>query len=345
MASECETVLLDHPTIGTIQGIRRIPHVNQFLGVQYATLRDRFSRGELIERYPSRGSPIGLNLNATKHGPIVISLPGAVDSEHMLIQHALPHPEYEMSDTESLRLHIATPSEIQQEGEGLPVVVFFHGGGFFTGSSTWPQYDMAALVELSVRAGTPILALGVNYRLGAPGFLTSSAMRAAGYKPNNGLDDQKLALRWVKRHIKGFGGDPVRVTFLGESAGAVAGCMHLKSEEPLFEQLIAMGGTSLYRPIPQEVAEASFKTTTQRFGIDNLPPEEQVQALLKTPTEELLTKLRGIPIAPIVDGEIIPAVTTYRALLDPESALRLFPGSKWCERVLIGDCQFDVCRL
>ena len=45
-------------------------------------------------------------------------------------------------------------------------------------------------------------------------------MRDAGYKTNNGLDDQKLALRWIKHHIAGFGGDPERVTFLGESAGA-----------------------------------------------------------------------------------------------------------------------------
>lgn len=44
-------------------------------------------------------------------------------------------------------------------------------------------------------------------------------MEAAGYKPNNGLDDQRLALRWVQRHIPGFGGDPQKVTFMGESAG------------------------------------------------------------------------------------------------------------------------------
>lgn len=45
-------------------------------------------------------------------------------------------------------------------------------------------------------------------------------MRDAGFKPNNGLDDQKLGLRWIQKHIAGFGGDPSQVTFLGSSAGA-----------------------------------------------------------------------------------------------------------------------------
>lgn len=59
-----------------------------------------------------------------------------------------------------------------------------------------------------------------SYRLGGPGFLYSPEMEAAGYRANNGLDDQRLALKWIQENIEGFGGDPQQVTLLGESAGS-----------------------------------------------------------------------------------------------------------------------------
>ena len=58
-----------------------------------------------------------------------------------------------------------------------------------------------------------------SYRTGIFGFLTSEELRAAGFKANNGLRDQKVALQWIKKNIAGFGGDPDEVSVLGQSAG------------------------------------------------------------------------------------------------------------------------------
>lgn len=59
-----------------------------------------------------------------------------------------------------------------------------------------------------------------SYRLGAPGFLASEELTRHGIKPDRGLQDQVVAFTWLQRHIEGFGGDPLRVTAAGVSAGS-----------------------------------------------------------------------------------------------------------------------------
>lgn len=51
------------------------------------------------------------------------------------------------------------------------------------------------------------------------GFLTSEELRNAGYKANNAIRDQRVAMQWVQKHIRDFGGDPDNVTLAGMSAG------------------------------------------------------------------------------------------------------------------------------
>jgi carboxylesterase type B len=150
-----------------------------------------------------------------------------VDIELSFIQKSIPKPEHPgISDTEGLHLNITVPSKAQSitGNEDFPVLVFIHGGGFAMGGNWWPQYDGAAIVKLSQDIGKPIIAININYRLGVPGFLTSPELRSAGYKPNNGLRDQRVALSWIKQYIKGFGGDPENVTVAGESAGGGEAC-------------------------------------------------------------------------------------------------------------------------
>ncbi|ROW15694.1 hypothetical protein VPNG_02190 [Cytospora leucostoma] len=340
MASE--TVTLEHPSVGQIHGVKpeKHPQVEQYLGIQYATLANQFARGTPVETYPA---PI----QATKTGPLPVAEPGNCDVEHELLQHALPHPDYEFSDTECLTLNVTVPSQDVRvkAARPLPVVVFVHGGGFVTGSANWPQWQLTRLVERSVENGSPVIAVGINYRLGPFGFLTSSALRDAGFKANNGLDDQKLGLRWVQKYIGGFGGNPNRITYLGSSMGAASGFFHLQSTEPLFNQFVALGGNPLLlQPIPQEVAEVAYSILTSILGLDGLPPAEQVKALLEIPATQLSAKLAAappIPIAAVLDGDVIRSRTTYAGLSNTDTLESVFPGAEWCKTILLGDGQLD----
>lgn len=153
-----ESVILDHTTIGPVKGTKRSTSVEQFLGIQYATLRDGFSRGTVRSHYDGM-------VDGTVFGPLPISNPIGCELEYAFLQHELPTtPKYSYSDTECLTVNISVPSKQVRDdfGPGLPVLAFIHGGGFVTGSASWPQWDLAALVELSVKAGTPMVAVGIK---------------------------------------------------------------------------------------------------------------------------------------------------------------------------------------
>jgi carboxylesterase type B len=72
-----------------------------------------------------------------------------------------------------------------------------HGGGFVGGAGNWVHYDHSALVALSSEQNSPIIGVGVNYRLGPLGFLTSSELAKVGITGNYGIKDQRVALEWV----------------------------------------------------------------------------------------------------------------------------------------------------
>ena len=79
--------------------------------------------------------------------------------EHSLIQHTLPHGEFSISDIDGLTLNISVP---RKSHDNLPVFVFIHGGGFSTGSNSWPQYDFARIVKLSAEKGMPVIGLNIK---------------------------------------------------------------------------------------------------------------------------------------------------------------------------------------
>jgi carboxylesterase type B len=121
-----------------------------------------------------------------------------------------------------------------------PVMVFIHGGGFVSGSSRTELYNPDFLLQKN------IILVTFNYRLGIFGFM-SLEDESLGIPGNAGLKDQTFALKWIKRNIQNFGGDPNNITIFGESAGGASVHFHTISNlsKGLFNRAIPMSGTAL----------------------------------------------------------------------------------------------------
>jgi para-nitrobenzyl esterase len=121
----------------------------------------------------------------------------------------------------------------EKEAHLRPVIVWIHGGAFVGGSSSlYPLDFLASTGDATV--------VSMNYRLGVLGFMAHPAF-SDEWNGALGLEDQRAALRWVKRNITAFGGDPATVTIAGESAGGAAVCMHVvapQETQGLFQNAI-----------------------------------------------------------------------------------------------------------
>lgn len=184
-----------------------------------------------------------------------------------------------------LHLNVWTPS---LDG-ARPVMVWIHGGGYRQGSG---DHFLSRGQVLAERGD--VVVVTVNYRLGALGFLGGT---------NVGLLDQACALRWVRDHIAGFGGDPANITLFGESAGAGSVGMQLvmPGSAGLFDRAIMQSGAG--RPISLERAERLAAELADECGapLVDVPVDDLVAAQVR-----METKRHGAMVfLPSIDGEIV----------------------------------------
>lgn len=93
--------------------------------------------------------------------PTALYPEGSCELELEAIQHKLPFRHLRSSDVECLNLNITVPHGCTASSK-LPVFFFIHGGGFVMGANSWPQYELRDFVELSVKNGKPIIAIGAK---------------------------------------------------------------------------------------------------------------------------------------------------------------------------------------
>jgi para-nitrobenzyl esterase len=204
-----------------------------------------------------------------------------------------------------LYLNVWTPAKLGGSQHGkLPVLMYIYGGGFMAGDSSEKRYDGAALA----RRG--IVVVTVNYRLGVFGFFShpelsaSSPHHASG---NYGLLDQVAALKWVKRNIAAFGGDPNRITIGGESAGSIAVSALMAS--PLSRRdisgAIGESGGMMQRLTPPLLNDAEQKGAAFAQNI-GAPTLAELRAL---PADKLLAaqgNARDMQFEAVIDGYLLP---------------------------------------
>jgi len=143
---------------------------------------------------------------------------------------------------------------------------WIHGGGYQAGAgSDYPADELVVASELSVVVVT------INYRLGPMGFLASSEIKrntSDGSAGGFGIQDQRMAMVWVRDHIAAFGGDGADITIFGESAGGNSVINHLvrPSSFPLYKRAIIQSGTYNEGSLPMDIAEVAYQELLAKFA-------------------------------------------------------------------------------
>ena len=240
--------------------------VRGYFGVPYVAA----PVGALRWREPQRVKPWSGVYNADRFAPECIQILRPHDINHYFGEEA--------TSEDCLYLNLWIPPGATTDAR-LPVILWIYGGGLSIGSAGMANYSGEKIAEKGV------VFVSVGYRVGAFGFMAhpeltaESPFHASG---NYGYLDQLAALQWIQRNIQRFGGDPARVTVMGQSAGAGSAFSLQASPaaKGLFHRVVGMSGGGL------------------RFGVD-LPTQQEAEAtgleLEKALRVDSLEALRNLP--------------------------------------------------
>ncbi|MCU1538819.1 MAG: carboxylesterase [Humibacillus sp.] len=314
-------------TGGLVRGSIR-DGVASYLGIPYAAPAvgaDRY-------RAPQPVVAWGGERDATTPGPTAAQSAYPSPMDTVLPSSVAPGDDY-------LNVSVWAPGESSNDsgGGGWPVMVWLPGGAFVRGANSIATYDGSAF------ARDRVVLVGVNYRLGVPGFGVLE-----GAPTNLGLRDQIAALQWVRDNIAAFGGDPDDVTVFGESAGgmSVATLMASPAATGLFHRAVIQsgGGTAVCtvedarRVSAAVAAELGVPATAEAFGA--LDPEAVTAAQTAValavqadpdPGRWGASVLRGglgiMTLFPVIDGDLVPDVPLTRIAQGSAAGVPLLIGT------------------
>lgn len=216
-----------------------------------------------------------------------------------------------------LTINVTVPADIKP-GETLPVLFWIHGGAFVGGASNLYRLDKLA------NEGRMVV-VTANYRLGFFGFVPLKALESNAVNGNFGLEDQRLAMRWVQANIGAFGGDKNNVTVAGESAGAASVCMHLASPNQvtgLFHKAIitSAGCTATIKTVDEGIITAEVIAGSAQPEYLNCPnASANLDCLRSKSVSEILaaqTKYTSLNAA-----DLAPFIPVYGTSVRPNATL------------------------
>ncbi|NXN89006.1 CEL lipase, partial [Bombycilla garrulus] len=217
-----------------------------------------------------------------------------------------------------LYLNIWIPQGKKEVSTKLPVMVYIYGGAFLFGGSQGANFLDNYLYdgeEIAVRGN--VIVVTINYRVGPLGFLSTGDQNLPG---NYGLKDQHMAIAWVKRNIKAFGGDPDNITIFGESAGAVSVSLQTLSpkNKGLFKRAISQSGVGLCswaiqrdpllwaKKLGEKVGCSTDNTTILANCLRSSDPKVLTLAYHLQLIHLPMPLVHTLAFTPVVDGDFLP---------------------------------------
>ena len=288
-----ETVQAAGPAVATrtgrVQGVTD-GAVTSFKGIPFAAP----PVGDLRWRDPRPASPWKGVRKASDYSANCMQAPAPPG----IIGQDKPRPTSE----DCLYLNVWTPKP--KADAGLPVMVWIYGGAYVIGSGALDNTDGAAV------AGKGAVVVSFNYRLRQFGFFSHPAISRNGVETtaNFGLLDQIAALKWVKRNIANFGGDPENVTIFGESAGAKSVLALFAS--PLTRGLFDKGIAESSYLIPDMTREKAVEMSVKISNAVGLPGARATAKQLRDVPAEKFVALEGEGLSnapvPISGDKVLP---------------------------------------
>lgn len=286
-----------HTADGAVCGLTR-DGVTNYLGVPFAAP----PVGRWRWRAPRPSKPWSGELEATRPG------------------NTCPAPSFFgggiSGNEDCLNLNVQVPAGTRA-GAHLPVMVRIHGGGFLI--TAFGLHDSRNLAQ-------HVIVVVMNYRIGILGFMAEKAL--GPHSGDYGIQDQQAALRWVRRNIAYFGGDPHNVTIFGTSAGGASVCLQAISPtaKGLFQRGISRSGfynsgvglnevweaADCKAQLPTEAeAQRAGATLAAEVGCENA--RDVASCLRNVPAATLVEKASGVfgthaagTIAPTINGTTVP---------------------------------------